>query len=201
MVAGVVTAIVLLVGFAVVLLSAPLRLEIDIERQGQLSTRWRVNGIFGLLDARSWYPKSSRQREPQPRRRATKKRAEHGPRRRSAIALAVVRTPGFLGRVVRLVRDLTRQVKCERFYVDGKFGLDDPADTGVVFGALAPLLIAARASGLQVLCRPMFDESGLQGACELTVRTTPIFLLGVLVAFLCSPVVVRAIVAAVWRTT
>jgi hypothetical protein len=114
------------------------------------------------------------------------------------MGIAVLRTRGLLRRVARLAWRLRRQVSFQEFHAHTAFGLDDPAYTGVVYGALSPLLVMARLRGLDVDCRPMFLESGVTGTVSGTMRVRPLAVAGALVAFLVSPPVLRSVRAA-WR--
>ena len=114
------------------------------------------------------------------------------------MAIAVLRTRGLLRRVQQLAPLLFRKVKLQAFDLHTVFGLDNPADTGMAYGFLAPLLVMAEARGLNIECRPMFLESGLRGTCNVTLHVRPLSVVGPVMAFLTSPAVIRAAVAA-WR--
>ena len=100
------------------------------------------------------------------------------------MGIAALRTRGVPRRVGRLALALLRQAKLEEFHVRTAFGFDNPADTGVVYGLLSPLLMLATARGLNLECRPMFEESGLRGAVSATVHVRPLSVVGALAAFL-----------------
>jgi hypothetical protein len=114
------------------------------------------------------------------------------------MAVAVLRTRGLPHRVGRLLAAARRQVTLERFHLEMMFGFENPADTGIVFGCLSPLLVMADVRGLDVHCRPMFLEPGVRGVFQATIRVRPLAVIGTVVAFLLSPPAFRAAVAA-WR--
>jgi hypothetical protein len=89
-------------------------------------------------------------------------------------------------------------VRCEDFSLRAEFGFDDPADTGRVYGALAPLLLVAAAKGLNVQCRPSFVRAGLEGSCAATLSVRPLSVVRLAAVFSCSPAVLRAF--RVWRS-
>ena len=74
--------------------------------------------------------------------------------------------------------------EAREFHVRTAFGFDNPADTGIVYGLLSPLLMFATARGLSLECRPMFEESGLRGAVSATVQVRPLSVCGAFAAFL-----------------
>ncbi len=179
----------------VVVLAMPASVAVRVERAEQTRVRWRIRGLLGLLDVE---PRGRRRRREQsPRAPAPRREA---PRRstRALQALAAVRTPGFLRRAARLLADVAQRVRWEEASLRARFGLDDPADTGCVYGALAPLLVAAHGRGWDVACRPDFDEPCLEGSAAVTLRVRPISVIAAFGAFFCSPPVLRAMGA--WRS-
>jgi hypothetical protein len=193
---AVTATIAALLALTIGVLAVPLMFVLDVERADRLNVRWRVRWLFGLVNVRSTkgLPESAAParvgRQAQP--------SAKGRRRAPYVGLALLTTRGFVGRVVQLVVRLLQRVKLERFHVDAAVGLDDPVETGVVYGYLSPLLMLADARGLDVRCRPMFAERGLRGNCGVTLHVRPISIAGTVVAFLLSPSVVRAMRAA-WR--
>ena len=183
----------------VALLAIPVSLVVDIERTARLQSRLRVHWLFGLVDVelgrrqpRRAPPVRPSTKGRQPRRAASRSgrpRLGRGP----AIALALVRTEGLAGRILRLFCDLAPRFSFQDVYLRVDFGLDDPADTGRLYGTLAPFLVAAVSSGFDVRCRPDFQEACLRGSCGGQIRARPISLLNVVVSFLCSPPMLRAI--------
>jgi len=191
-------AIVALVAVVVALLAVPVVLVIDAERAETLRLRWRVRWLFGLVDIRSarrvrTLPSSERSAAARSKRTPADRRW-----RRTRMGIAVLRTRGLVQRVARLAWRLRRQITLKEFHVRTAFGLGDPAATGLVYGALSPLLVMARVGGLDVDCRPMFQESGFTGAVGGTIQVRPLPVAGALVAFLVSPPVLRSMRAA-WR--
>ena len=195
----------------VVLLAAPVSLLVRVERTAALDAdaSCRIVWLFGLVNLSFRPGKSARQRDSQQPGGGTEStsgasksdksksdRRSHA-RRGPAVALALLRTCGFVRRVLRLLADLGRQVRFEDLYLRAEFGLDDPADTGWVYGALAPLLVAGTRGGFNVAWQPNFNRAGLQGSCGGRMRVRPISLVAILVGFLCSFPTLRAM-RAVW---
>jgi hypothetical protein len=183
------------IALLVAMLAVPLVLFIEAERTDTLTVRWRLFWLFGLVK-----PRSRNRSAPSPAVDAG--RPADTPKKRTGrgrMAVAVLRTRGLFGRVVRLARALLRRVTLERLQLDTMFGFENPADTGFVYGCLSPVLVVADVRGLDIRCRPMFLESGVRGAFRATIRVRPLFVVGPIVAFLVSPPVLRAARAA-WRT-
>ena len=190
--------IAVLFALFVALLAVPVMLVIDAERVETLKTRWQIRWLFGLVDLR--LPRD----RPSPPRSAPSDvsrpaRISPGRRKRKArMAIAAVRTRGLLRQVKRLASALVRHVTLEELRLKAAFGFDSPADTGVVYGVLAPLLVLAERRGVNVECHPMFLESGVRGALRATIHVRPLAVAGALLAFVLSRPVLRAVRSA-WR--
>lgn len=192
--AGVLAALFVVV---VALLAVPVVLVIDAERADRFRTRWQVQWLFGLVHAGSRDSGSAKPVAVRPARASPAPPAtERGRGRR--VAMAVVRTRGLIPRVVRLIADLLRQVSIDRFRLYAAFGFDDPADTGIVYGWLAPLLVTAGVHGLDIRCQPMFQEAGVTGNLTATMRIRPLSLVTTVLLFIVSRPARRAAVRA-WR--
>jgi len=179
------------------LLAVPVLFVIDVERGEAVRARWHVSWLFGLVKVRSPHRRAASSTSASDTRRAqvSANRRKGAPRSGSA----VLRTRGLVRRVVQLAFALSRKVELERFHLDAAFGFENPADTGLVYGCLAPFLVLAAARGLDIQCMPMFLEPGVRGVLGATVRARPLVVLGTIIGFLVSPPVVRAMGAA-WRT-
>ena len=195
---AVATAIAVLLALVLALLAVPVVLIVDAGRDDRLEARWRVRWLFSLVDVR-WSRGRPSPAAPGPSDAARPARKTAAGRwRRARMGIAALRTRGLPGRLGRLAWALLRRAKLEEFQVRTAFGFDNPAETGVVYGLLSPLLMVASARGLDLECRPMFEESGLRGSFIAKVHVRPLSVAGSLVAFLASPSVIRAAGAA-WR--
>ncbi len=178
----------------VALLAVPVALVIDARRGDTMEARWHIRWFFGLVDVRISRGRSTDAPRDDPSTRSPRKQRGSGRR----VLLAVVRTRGLLHRVGRLLTAAIRRMTFDRFHLEMIFGLDNPADTGFVYGCLSPLLVMAGIRGLDVHCHPTFLDPGLRGVFQATIRLRPLLIAGTLVAFLLSPPVLRA-AAAGWR--
>ncbi len=88
---------------------------------------------------------------------------------------------------------LGHAIHCRRCFVRARVGLDDPADTGRLWGIIGPLTSALYRSRLDVEVSPVFHgpELAFQGAAE--VRVVPLQLLGTLLSFGLSPATWRVV--------
>jgi hypothetical protein len=174
-----------LVGVVVALLLVPISVELRID-VGPGSTRPPVRVAVGWA-VFHWRSGGGRARKhaPPPRGDSTS----------GAAVLAALRTPGLFSHVRRLLRRSGRSLLPKSATVRATIGLDDPAQTGMLAGALA---IAARLhlSGADCRVRMDFLQATFSVRAEATWSLRPAVILGPLVIFLLSPVVWRAARAA-----
>jgi hypothetical protein len=197
MVAAVTTLAALVAGLTA-LLAVPVVLGVEAERGDALKVSWRVRALFGLVDVGPSRDRPARGASRRPDSEARRPARARTGRRRARMAMAALRTRGLLQRAARTGASLRRQVTIDEFHLRTAFGFDNPADTGILYGCLSPLLVMAGQRGLDIQCEPVFVAPGLQGALRASVRVRPLRVLGVLVAFVLSPPVLRALAAA-WR--
>lgn len=113
-------------------------------------------------------------------------------RRRWRIVRSVVAVDGVAGSLARLGARIVRYVHVDHLQVRAAFGLDDPADTGRLYGVAAPICVGAAVAGWDVACQPLFSGPGLEGMFRMRIRTVPLLLAGAGMRFLLSPPVLRA---------
>ena len=181
-----------LVGALTVLLAVPLNLAFAAEHgaPGEPSVRTvRLRWLFGLVDVALVRPgaRGAARRAPDS---ATKQRRRRPVRRRLR---RLIVNPAFWVRLRFLVVRLIHTARWHAFRLHVRFGFDDPAQTGWLWGVVGPLsatLIPARAD---VVIQPVFEGSmfTLQGAGEL--RLVPLRVLGVVLAFCLSPATWRVV--------
>ena len=181
------------------LLAIPVRFVVRLERTDRVRTSGRVRWLFGLADVPFGEEESTREK-PAPRPApapVARSVGRHWSGSHAAAGLAALRAKGFLRRAVRLLVALVRRITWEELSLCAEFGLDDPADTGRVYGALAPVFLTAAARGVDVRCEPNFLRTCLEGSCATTLRVVPLSVLAVVAQFVLSPPVWRAALA--WR--
>ncbi|MBX3636338.1 MAG: DUF2953 domain-containing protein [Rubrivivax sp.] len=186
-------ALLLLAAGALVLLPVRLRLLAATEPVRQ----WRLEvGLFGGLLPRWTAIDSRRPRRPPMSRqddraearsgrrdaaataRSRRPRSDSPPRRRAWLRRQVARRiPVLLREAPALLRDLLGCVRVERLQAAGRFGLDDPADTGQAWGLVAPWLYAIPGARARCDIAPDFERPGLQGRAEAQLRVVPATLL------------------------
>ena len=115
------------------------------------------------------------------------------------MGIAALRTRGMPGRLGRLFLGAAATGEAGGLSRAHGVRLRHPADTGVVYGLLSPLLMIATSRGLNFECRPMFEDSGLRGAVSATVHVRPLSVAGALCTRLSSRLRFIRAAGAAWR--
>lgn len=186
------------------LLATPVAIVGAVKKDNVWSGRLRVYWLFGLVRIRV-RPRLGK------RRRTTRRRSRLWGNRSGKRQLGMrkliqlLRSPGFLRRFLRLLRDLMRALGPRRVKTRFVIGMKDPADTGYIAALLAPLRVwLSRPSGrepsaVSIDISPDFSGARLQGYTCASLRFTPLRLIGLCLGFALSPTVIRAVRAVAAR--
>ncbi|UWQ60992.1 DUF2953 domain-containing protein (plasmid) [Leisingera caerulea] len=156
-----------LLGLIVLVLVLPLRIELVLRKEAGLvfSAALRPLGGFGpriRLSGRRKTPAA-------PKKPSRKRRYE---------------TRRIVPAAGRLAAAVLRRIRIRALILDAKFGSGDPAETGQLYGTLAPLVYGTLpARRLQVSLEPVFGRAVLSGRAELDVSVVPAALIGPAVRF------------------
>lgn len=181
--------VALLVG-VVAVLAIPVDIAFTLQREEKLQGRVTIDWLFGLvrIPVRREDNKARPTPPPQKARRTRVRRDLHGG--------AMLRSKGFLARLLRLLRRLWGCIHIRRLRLHLLLGLDDPADTGQLWGVIGPLaLLIPVPARAELVIQPEFTGAVLQIDGEGAVRILPIEIIATLFAFALSPVTLRALYA------
>jgi len=183
--------LVSLLAVFVIALSIPLDVALRIEVYGKPEYRLRLAWLFGLLHREFSALKKSRPAG----KGAAKPGLEAGKGRKHAgQALKVLRIKGLPGRVLCLLPDLAGRLKIRDLSADFKFGLGDPADTGLLFAFLSPVSLFINSySSKKVQLHPSFSgHAVMEGQACGEMRIVPLRFVPPLAGFCLSPPVLKA---------
>ncbi|MCR9135199.1 MAG: DUF2953 domain-containing protein [Alphaproteobacteria bacterium] len=160
--------LLVIVAVPVVLVIAVVLLPLRLRLRGQADRRSRVRldvsvlgGVIPAIPVVDTARKSKRQSTGSDKRKPVRKA-------KSASRLAE-------GDVVRLIVELIRQIRIVWIRVEAEIGLDDPADTGALYGALAPIIHTGRHwAGFNLDIRPDFSGTRLAGKIDAAVDLVPV---------------------------
>lgn len=82
-----------------------------------------------------------------------------------------------------LIAGEVRRIHLDRLEIDADLGLDDPADTGRLFGVIMPLVYLPRPGWARLDLRPDFAGARFDGRALAALHLTPAALLGPVIRF------------------
>lgn len=182
-----------LLALGAALLAVPLGVELRLDGEGA-APAVRLRWLFGLVTAEPGggeaaagdAPERS-EREEEPGDGEDAARRGPGPR----AVLRALRSPGLGPSAGRLLRRTVGAVRLVR--ADGRVRLADPADTGRLWAVVGPATaILAPGDGAPIRLRPDFSPGGARVTGSASLRVVPLRLVAGLLAFVCSPPVIRA---------
>jgi hypothetical protein len=178
----------------VLLLAVPVDMGFEVHRRERTESRVRLGWLWGRVRVPVPVGGKGKKAGRKPKRRRVRRPGRPSSRRR---ALAMVRSPHFPRRVLRFVRNLLRRVRFTTLECSARLGLDDPADTGRLWGVLGPVsaLLALPASA-RIELAPEFGGALFHLDARGEARVVPAAVLGTVLAFLVAPATLRAAWAA-----
>jgi hypothetical protein len=176
----------------IAVMTVPVDLEFTLQREETLQSQIIIGWLFGLVRI----PLHSREKGArQPKKPQKKKKPKRSRSWRQGLHVgAMLRSQGFISRLIRLLSRLRGCIHIRQLRLLVRLGLDDPADTGQLWGIVGPLTLAipvpARAD---VAIKPEFSGAIFQVDGEGAFRIVPIEIIGTLIGFAFSPVTLRAL--------
>jgi len=168
-----------------VVLSSPLDLSFSIDTTSARGLSLRLAWLFGLF------------------RFQLRKGARRPQKPDMSSAFRILGLKGMRSAIAKLIRTLLRCLEVRDLEGELIIGLDDPADTGMLMGALIPTGIALnQLTGRRFTIRPFFEGAIFEGRGFIRVRVFPVKVLPATVRFLFSmPAfgVVKLVIASRWK--
>ena len=177
--------------FILLVFSIPVDMAFDVGGPGAARSRMRVGWLFGLLG------KEFGQRRKEPKERTPKRKKK----RRSAKPFrSLLVTKGVARGLLKLSRRILSGVRVRHLDARLRIGLDDPADTGILYSALWPVLVPLTYnSSAKVRMELTFEEPALDLTGRGRIRVFPIQMVWFVLLFALSPAGLRAMKRMVMR--
>jgi Protein of unknown function (DUF2953) len=190
-------------GLAVLILLVfciPLEVTFRIQMAGRPEVEVRVLWGFGLVRKEL----ATKKKPPEKQSRANAKPKPRKREGRTDTMLQILRSKGMLSQLQRMVIDTLRCLRLKELNADIRIGLDDPADTGLLFALIGPAAVFVRSIWHhQIRFMPSFeDEATLEGHAHGTVTVQPIRLIPPFVRFVfSSPTfnVLKVLILNLWK--
>jgi len=175
----------ILMGVAL-LLAVPVELEFSFQNGETHCNYVSLNWLSGIVRI----PLTGRA-DRKPKEQPARKKKKRGRKRKS---LSLARNVGFRRRLFVFVRRVVRAIRIKVLDVQVRIGLDDPADTGRLWGLVGPLsslLAGIRQASIRI--EPDFAAEVFSLHSCGRIRVIPLEVVVHGLCFLLSPQVIRAI--------
>ncbi|MDE2825662.1 MAG: DUF2953 domain-containing protein [Gemmatimonadota bacterium] len=201
------------------LLAIPVTITFSVVRREDLSGRITFGWLFGLLrvtpSLSTGAARKRKRRRPDrtpaesdepggteaPSARTSADRKADGKRASWERLRRVLKTQGFVRGVLRFLRDMARCVRFVSLHVAGRFGLDNPCDTGRLWGTFCALTgFLHGADRVRLRVEPDFDEAVFELDGRGEIRVIPVTLFLPFIRFVLAPATLRAAWSAAGRT-
>jgi len=175
--------------FIILILSIPMEMAFDTSRPG---AKARVGWAFGLL----WKDVGARKKKP---KKPKKKKRGSG----AKAFLSFLAARGVAIGLLKFARRMIRSIRVRQMDAHLRMGLDDPADTGMLYSVIWPILIPLNYIGSSNLRMDLcFEEETLDFTGQGHVRVVPAQMIWAVLLFGLSPAglsVIRKVVVRRWR--
>ncbi len=177
--------------FIVLVLCVPFDIALHMDMYERPKFRVRLVWLFGLISKE--IRKAGKKPEGKKKDVDGKRQLRKG-RRRVETIFAILRTKGLVTQLKDLMRDTLSRLEIRELGANFRVGLDDPADTGLLFAFIGPAtLFLSPYSSHRIRVQPAFgDEAVFEGCLYGTVRLRPIRLVIPFLKFAFSLASVRA---------
>lgn len=172
------------------LLCVPLDLVFRTNIEGKIKSSLRLVWLFGLVSKDCIQTK----KKPEEESNIEQEQKSSDWTRGIRITLEIIQTKGLLGQIVRFIKRILRQIKIRELVANLKVGLDNPADTGLLFAFAAPFnLLLSHFSPHRIRVEPSFaSDTLIEGRLCGAVRLRPVQLAVPLLGFAFSFPTLRA---------
>ncbi len=176
------------------LLCVPLELVFELEINGRPKFGLRLVWFFGLI---SQEIKQGKKKPKEEKEKVPDQRKPAGGKKRAGdikTVFQILRTRGLLRHVIRLLWGILRSFRIKDLSLNLRLGLDNPADTGLLFAVIGPAMPFLRSSRFhEVRLEPSFGGAVCQGRLRGVVGLQPVRLIPPVTGFILSPSMMRVI--------
>ena len=163
----------------------PVEVTFQMQAADRLAFRATVLWGFGLIRKELGATRKAAEKKRQDNARPKPQKRDIG----GAAFIRILKSKTLLSQLRRLVIDTLRCLRLKAFNADLRLGLDDPADTGLLFALIGPAVLGLHAIWPHpIRIAPSFEEEAvLEGYAHGTVRAQPIQLIAPIIRFMFSP--------------
>ena len=169
--------------FVIILLSIPIEMAFDYHTLNRPKTSVKLRWLFGIIH-----------KDMARKKIKSEKKVKKRKKRSIAPFIKLLTIEGLSNKIITLARQILKQIRIKKINAELKFGLDDPADTAMLYSILWPAFLCREASGnIRLSIEPSFDEPGFEGRANFIIGLIPITLVRPILRFLFSIIGIRFI--------
>ena len=176
----------------ILILCVPVDMVLHADANGRPKFRLRFSWLFGLVSKEI----TGGEKKPEEKRKEVEGKRKRGEsRKRIRFIFEILRTKDLLRQFKDLVAGILSRLNIRNLKVNLKVGLDNPADTGLLFAVIGPAISFLRFSfPYEITVQPSVDGKAVfAGYSYGKVRLRPIQLVIPLLRFAFSPATIKAI--------
>lgn len=188
----VVAALASLVFLIILVLCIPVDMSFHLEAYGKPKFKMKMVWLFGLVNKEL----GRKKKESDGEENTTESRPKRTKRTiKAKTILQIMKTKGFLRSLVNLLKNIFSHLRIKDFSANFRVGLDDPADTGILFATIGAATSVLSSLGYhQIRVEPSFeDEVVFEGDLCGTIRLSPIQLAPPFMRFVFSLSTIRVL--------
>ena len=184
-------ALASLVAVIILVLCVPLDMVFNVEVYGRLRFRMRLAWLFGMVDKEIKKGK----KKPEEKKMVVAGKRKRRMRISARTIIRILRIKGLPRQFIEFLKDLLGQFRIRNIRADFRLGLDDPADTGILFSLLSPAeLFLDSFLPCRIRVHPsLYGEAVFEGCLCGTVRLRPIQVVKPFIGFIFSLPTIRTI--------
>lgn len=178
-----------LVVLIILILCVPLDVLLHIDVYGKPKFSMRLEWLFGLVSKEV----RKRKKKPEEKKKAVKGKPKFIRWQKKAQDIfEILQTKGLLSQLKRLLRDILSRLRIRKLEANFRVGLDNPADTGLLFAFIGPATVFLNYSfPYRIRVQPSYDKAVFEGYLHGTVRLRPIQLVPSFIRFAFSLAAMR----------
>jgi hypothetical protein len=185
----VIVALVSLIILIILALCIPLDLIFQINISESPSFGLRLLWLFGLVHRDL---KKSKEEKPEKKEKITRGQAKPRCRIKTSTVYQILRTKGLFTHLRRLLVNIFKSLKIKELAANIKLGLENPADTALLFALLGPLYFLLNKLPYEINVLPSFDgDIALEANLHSIIRLWPILVILALLRFVFSVPAIR----------
>ena len=166
-----------LIVLVIFLLSVPIDIRFEFNNKNKTKTKTHITWLYGLVDVdlEGQASKTVEKIHISKKVKRKKKKPKRSFKTSWKAFLAVIKTEGFAKKVFQLLKGLLHVAEIKQLQGEIAFALDDPADTGRLYGMMSPAFAFMYAlPRINFAVTPLFAEPTIKAELKFAFRLVPV---------------------------